>query len=60
LPEPTRTFLEASRGDSLAQLACVWQRSETINDLRMLSGLVFEGGWQNDPLRARQSILDFL
>jgi hypothetical protein len=60
LPEPTRTFLEASRGEALAQLARAWLHSETVNDLRMIPGLTFEGEWQNDPLRARQAILDFL
>jgi hypothetical protein len=60
LPEPTRAFLEAPRGEALALLARAWLRSETVNELRLLPGLVFEGEWQNDPLRARQAILDFL
>jgi hypothetical protein len=60
LPEPTRAFLEASRGEALAMLARAWLRSETINELRLLPGLVFEGEWQNDALHARQAILDFL
>ena len=60
LPELARAFLEASRGEALAQLARAWLQSETVNDLRLVPGLVFEGGWQNAPLRARQAILDFL
>jgi hypothetical protein len=60
LPEPTRAFLESLRGNALAQLVRAWLRSETINDLRSIPGLTFEGEWQNDPLRARQAILDFL
>jgi hypothetical protein len=60
LPEPTRAFLEASRGEALALLARAWLSSKTVNDLRLLPGLVFEGEWQNDPLRARQAVLDFL
>ncbi len=58
--EPVRAFLESSRGEALSQLAKAWLRSETVNDLRRLPGLVFEGEWQNDPLRARQAVLDFL
>ncbi len=60
LPEPVRAFLEAPRGEALTQLAKAWLRSETVNDLRQVPGLVFEGEWQNDALRARQAMLDFL
>lgn len=60
LPEPTRAFLEAPRGEALVLLARAWLHSETINDLRMMPGLVFDGGWQNYPLRARQAVMDFL
>lgn len=59
-PEPVRAFLEAPRGEALSRLAKAWLRSEKVNDLRLLPGLVFEGEWQNDPLRARQAVLDFL
>jgi hypothetical protein len=59
-PEPTRAFLEASRGEALALLARAWLRSEGVNDLRLMPGLLFEGEWHNDVLRARQAILDFL
>jgi hypothetical protein len=60
LPEPTRTFLEARRGEALALLARAWLESTTFNDLRLLPGLSVEGDWQNDALRARQAILAFL
>lgn len=60
LPEPARAFLEAPRGEALAQLARAWQHSETLNELHLVPGLVFEGEWQNDPLRTRQAILDLL
>lgn len=60
LPEPARTFLEASRAEALNLLWRAWLTSETCNDLRLIPGLKFEGEWQNDPLRTRQALLDFL
>jgi Helicase conserved C-terminal domain len=60
MSEPVRAFLEATRGEALARLASAWLHSEKVNDLRLLPGLAFEGEWQNDPLRARQAVLDFL
>jgi hypothetical protein len=60
LPDPTRTFLEARRGEALAQLMRAWLNSESFNDLRLTPGLVPEGEWHNHPLQARQVILDFL
>jgi hypothetical protein len=59
-PEPVRTFLEAPRANSLVTLARAWLHSPLINEMRLLPGKVFEGDWQNDPLRARQAILDFV
>ncbi len=59
-PEPTREFLETPRPQALAKLAHTWLQSETINDLRCIPGLVFEGEWHNDPLLARQIILNHL
>jgi hypothetical protein len=60
LPEPTRAFLEAPRGEALAQLVRAWLPSLTFNELRQLPGLCCEGEWHNDPRRARQAVLDFL
>jgi len=60
LPDPTRHFLELPRGKALAFLARSWQHSPTFNELRLLSGLRFEGEWQNDPLRARYTLLELL
>ncbi len=57
-PEPVRAFLEASRGEALARLVQAWMHSTSFNELRLLPGLKCEGNWQNDPLRARQAILD--
>lgn len=59
-PEPTRAFLEAPRGEALAQLASAWLGSTTYNELRLLPGLRADGEWQNDPLHARQAVIGFL
>lgn len=60
IPEPTRTWLESSRGEALLALLRAWLLSPTFDDLRLLPGLKAEGDWQNDPVRARQSVRDFL
>ncbi len=59
-PEQTRAFLSASRGETLLQLWQAWRTSPTHNDLRLVPGLQAEGAWENDPLRVRKEILDFL
>jgi hypothetical protein len=59
-PEPTRTFLEANRGEALAILFRAWRASPTFNELRLLPGLSCEGEWRNDPLKTRQTLLDLL
>ncbi len=58
--ETTRQFLEARRGEALLQLFRAWKQSTRINELRLLSELITEGNWENDPLRARQVILEWL
>jgi len=59
-PDPTRSFLEASRGEALAALTRAWLPSTQFNELRLVPGLVCEGEWVNDPLNARQTILELL
>lgn len=59
-PESTRAFLEAPRGKALSQLAGAWMEDKIFNELLLLPGLKFEGDWSNDPLRARQAILDLV
>jgi hypothetical protein len=59
-PESTRAFLEAPRSEALAQLFLSWRASHTFNDLRMIPSLVFEGDWQNDPLKSRHNVLAYL
>jgi len=60
LADATRQFLEASRTEALALLAQSWLNSSTCNDLRLIPGLIAEGEWKNDPLRARQVIVGYL
>lgn len=59
-PEATRTFLESPRNSSQALLIKAWQSSTTINELRLLPQLSFEGIWKNDPLKTRHSFLALL
>jgi hypothetical protein len=59
-PDATRDFLEAPRGEALRILVWDWLHSPNFNELRLLPGLSAEGDWQNNPLRAREMILDFL
>jgi len=58
--EKTRHFLEAERGQAMAQLASGWLQSKMLNELAQLPQLVLEGEWKNDPLRTRRAILDLL
>lgn len=60
LSEPARLFLEAERGQALAQLFAAWKQSRRINELRLLPGLSLEGNWENDPLLARQTVLYYI
>ncbi|MCL4559695.1 MAG: helicase-associated domain-containing protein [Chloroflexi bacterium] len=60
LPEPVRAFLEAPRGEALAQLYRVWLDSSKVNELRMLPGLKCEGEWTNDPVQTRRLLLGWL
>jgi hypothetical protein len=59
-PEPTRKFLEANRGEALAQLARSWKKSTSFDELRSLPGLVAEGEWKNNPQQTRSTILEFV
>jgi hypothetical protein len=56
-----RPFLETSRSKQIERLAETWRTSKHWNDLRHVPGLIFEGtAWHNDPLTARQAILNLL
>jgi hypothetical protein len=60
-PARAQPFLQAALAERSRQLAEAWRVARDWNDLRRVPGLVFEGsGWRNDPLRARQALLDLL
>jgi hypothetical protein len=58
--EPSRLFLEATRGEALAMLFQAWQNSSAVNELRLLPGLSCEGEWRNDPVASRRVILSWI
>jgi hypothetical protein len=60
IPEPVRIFLEAKRGEALRQIFLAWKQSSMTNELCLLPDLTIEGNWQNDPLRARRVLLEYL
>jgi hypothetical protein len=57
VPEATRVFLEATRGEALAILNKSWLKDESFNELRLMPGLSAEGSWTNDPVQTRQIVL---
>ena len=59
-PQAARAFLEAPRPAALLRLWQAWLHSADCNDLRLMPGLRSEGEWRNDPIQARQAVLDFL
>jgi hypothetical protein len=60
-PSHARPFLEAERPQQIQALARAWRESKDWNDLLHLPGLIFEGkAWRNDPLTAREAILNLL
>lgn len=59
-PDATRNFLESGRAAALAYLVQAWMKCTAFNELRLLPDLWFEGGWQNDPLQTRQTLLEML
>jgi len=60
IPEATRLFLEAARGQALLQLVTGWRQSKRLNELAQIPELILEGEWKNDPLRTRRAILELL
>ena len=59
-PEKVKAFLEAPRHEALQMLTDAWLESETFNELRQITGLVFEGEWQNQPVVTREFLLNLL
>ncbi len=58
--EATRAHLESSPGEALHHLAHTWLTSADHNDLHLVPHLQAEGEWENDPLAARQFIIELL
>lgn len=53
-------WLQKNREESLRDIADAWSRS-AWNELWATPGIICEGsGWQNDPILARTTLLDFL
>ncbi len=59
-PQIVRTFLEYSRAEAVLFLYRNWLSSTTVNELRLVDGLTFEGTWVNHPQSARQTIHNLL
>lgn len=59
-PEAIQGFLQAPRGEALRLLFRAWRTSRTFNELRMLPHLAFDGQWENDPVQARDALLNLL
>jgi hypothetical protein len=57
-PESIRAFLETERPQALNLLFKSWRESKSFNELRQMTGLVFEGEWKNDPLETRRRLMD--
>jgi hypothetical protein len=60
IPEETRRHLESSRGDALALLARTWLQSQELNDLHLMPSLAAEGNWENDPVHARDKLIEYI
>ena len=58
--EKLKYILLAEANTLLAELFNTWYKSDRINDLRLVPGLVFEGQWINDPIKPRKAIIDIL
>lgn len=55
-----RNWLEMERGHALLALVTAWLDSGELNELRLVPGLVAEGGWQNEPKLTRTKLLAWL
>jgi len=56
----TKTFLESPRAQALSFLTSEWMNCVQFNELSLLPNLEIEGVWQNNPLLARQFILNLV
>ena len=55
-----KPHLEADRAESFAQLHEIWRKSETINELHQVPGIICEGEWINPVLKTREKLLSFV
>jgi hypothetical protein len=58
--EKVKAFLEASRADALNLLIEAWKSSQTFDELRLITSLVCEGEWKNQPQVTREFLLDLV
>ncbi len=58
LPETVRSFLAKPRGEALSLLFSTWLSSPSFNELSLLPGIILEGIWKNDPVKARHAIME--
>ena len=59
-PGQVKSFLELSRLQALASLTKAWRSSESLNELRLVPGLVCEGEWMNQPRTTREFLFHLL
>jgi hypothetical protein len=58
--EKIKSFLEASRMDASKLLIEAWQSSQTFDELRLISNIICEGEWKNQPLVTREFLIDLV
>jgi hypothetical protein len=58
--EAVKNFLEAPRAEALKILYDAWVESESFNELRLMSDLICEGEWKNNPQETREFLLNLL
>ena len=58
--DAVKAHLEQSRAKTFAQIRRIWQKSETLDELRQIPTLICEGEWINPTLDTRKAIIGFL
>ena len=58
LPEAVKSFLAKPRGEALSLLFSTWLSSPSFNELSLIPGIILEGIWKNDPVKARHAIME--
>ncbi len=57
-PDAIKNFLAKSRGNSLCFLFARWFSSKVFNELWLMPGIIPEGTWMNDPIGAREALVE--